>query len=446
MSKYIKALAQDITNRGLAIHYKSNSVFEACTSLGPDKTLEVANLLAPKINNELVLVKNKLRPLMNDIVNYIDNKLAEYVPTSPTTDYDIKVYNYPKVLDVLVSSKVLAPRRDPKPLSGSIGIPLPPTKTIEERFKHRNYNIEVLIQPIRANVTTDGLVDIWNRYLTNITESNPNIAGLGIDTIHKTEELILLYVALDNLLEDYNEPELNKDNVNIMSVLGDYYAEICNFLAINLEHLNLFLSTNQLVIDIKDKTIYVQGELYSKFLEEGGTPDSLLGLIVSGKRDIVSYMYNNILSNKEELTEAWVNKIKLSAGVELSRQTTRLTTLYSILMRDIYDTLIPEDLKELIDNDFDTAHANLMELLDTNPREYVLDIERVARDIVGICIFPKSFFQKFAETMTYYVEVNKNFTPQDGATFASIEFIVDYLLDQLYIGNPLGGEVTNTRI
>ena len=430
-----------INNKNLVVHNKSASVFEALEADNSSANYNaIASSLSEKINNELILVKNKLRPLMNDIAEKCLNKLNEVSSSSPITEYQIKTFEMPYLIEELIKQKIVAPRRDPMFLSKVLSIPTPAIEDIEKYFIHPVSSIDMYVQPLRDAIGKDGMLGIWNKYLSNISETNPAISSMGINVLSKVDEICLLFVVTNNLLD--NIPEgVNTTEANYKEVVGEFYGEVCNFLAVANEHLSVFRGSRQLVHEIKDKTAVVDGVLYREYIENGGAPDAILGLIVSGGNSILEYNINTIKEKQEEHMKAWANYVKVQSYTSLDEQVNKHKVVYSIIMQDVYENLIPSDLKELLEVDHNTALSTLNTLLNSNKTDYVLDVELVARDIVGKCIFPNTNFQHFAEGITEYVKLNPNMTPADAATFASIDFIVDFMLEQVYLGGANGEHI-----
>lgn len=442
MSYVTDMIAEQLSAKGQIVECKDTSIFEALQANSSEENLNsICNAIANKINNELVLVKNKLRPFMNDIINHCNNRLNEINSTTPLNDYVIKVFELPHLLNELKSKKVVVVKRDPVELTKPLSIPLPEDdEKLFEYFKHPDAGLEMYISKLRENYGREGLINLWEKYFVNISESNPNINQMGIDTLNKLDDLYLVYTAVNNFVEE-RPAGVKGNDADYKEAISEFYGEVCNFLSMTAEHVSVYEANNQMVVKIVGKEAFVLGSLYSKFIEEGGSPDAILGLIVSDKRGLVDFTYNKIVEAKEELTQNWANHVKAASFLELSKQVDKHKTLYQIVLRDVYNNMVPEDLKEFLINDLEVANNILLDLLDCNYKDYVLDVELVCRDIVGKCMFPNTKFQHFAEHITEYVKVNPNFTPADGATFASIDFIIEYLTDQLYLGG-----VDGTRI
>lgn len=444
MSFITKSLAEQITARGQLLHNANNSIFNLLEADNSSENISsLCSALACKVNNELILIKNKLRPLMNEIQAHMDNKLSEISSPSPITEYTVKIFEPNNMLDELVATKVVLVKRDPKFLTKILSVPVPvDDDTLLSFLKHHNAAISVYIDGIKERIGTNGIIDIWERYFTNISESNPNIASMGINTIAKLDELCIVYAITNNLVDE-RPAGVGGSEESYKEAMSEFYAEVCNFLAITNEHINIVREGRQLIIAINGKEAFVDGILYKEYIEGGGSPDAILGLLVSENRDLAHLLLPNIKENEQTYIEAWANFVKVTSYAQLDAEVNRHKVLYSIILRDVYNQLIPEDLKELICMDYEEAEVVFKDIVHNYSKDELLDTSLVALDIVGRVVFCKTNFYKFAKHLMEYVKLNPNFTPADGATFAAIEFIVEFMLDQLYIGGLDGTAATN---
>ena len=176
-------------------------------------------------------------------------------------------------------------------------------------------------------------------------------------------------------------------------------------------------------------------------MNNGGSPDAILGLVTTSDREFKDFNMGSIVEKLEEYTQAWVNHVKITSFQQIDQEIARRKALYSIILRTVYEEILPDDLKEILGNDHSAAHDELQKLIEEGSKDYILDTDAIARDIIGICMFPNTNFSHFANGITEYVKVNPSFTPSDAATFASIDFIIDYMLEQVYLGGVNGEEV-----
>ena len=441
MSIIAKTLANQISARGHVIHFKNNSVFEALEAAGSDETMRtISQAFATKINNELILIKNKLRPFMNELIDSVKVKVDETSGNDGLAEYNVSIFVPSEVLTELKDKKIIMERRTPVSLVEPLVIPSPSAEEVEKFFIHSDKVIDSGINTLRQKYGVNGMLAIWDKYFSNVSESNPNINSMGVNTLTKLDELLMVFVAADNLTSE-RPAGVGVSEEKYKELITNFYKEICNFLAITSEHMELIKKTKQLVINIQGSVILVDGDLYKEYLEEGGTPDALLGMIVSNKDQLKDFLYSSVLDHKEELAQAWVDFVKMKTFTHIEMDVSRFKTIYSIVLRDTYLNNIPQDLAEILEVEYETANAKLEDMLHGATKDYVLDPGLVCRDIVGKIMFPNTNFQHYAEHISEYVKLNPSFTAQDGATFAAVEYVVDFMVEQLFVGGLDGQEV-----
>lgn len=433
LNEVINIIAKEISARHQIISSTENSVFSVLES-NPQELKNIIGPLATKINNELILVKNKLRPLMIDIANDIETKLSEVQSQSDILKYKIVTVNYPSVLDELSELRLIHPRRDPLDIGVSnVSIPVPPVETIKNYFKHENSSINTFLNSIIVDLKEDGLVQLWDKYLTSVSNTNVNISSLGLNVQDKINELLLLHTALTNLIKEYDG---SNDN-HTTEILRLFQSEVGNYLTIAKEVILQNRQTNKLIVSVKDGTVAVDEFLYNKYIEEGHTPEALLGIAVKGKLDIADSLYNSIVEKEQEYVSIWSAKIKLESFAEANNAVSRTKVVYDIILRNLFvpEISIPKDLLEYLEVSYQDAKANLDKILDTESTSNILDYNYMARRIVGDVLFPNTNFSIFSSHIIEYCKLNQDITPQDAATFASLDFILDFLLVQVKVGD-----------
>lgn len=432
----LKLIAQELTNRNLFLNVYDKSIFKAMDQNSGD-TGVICQSLANKINNELILVKNKLRPFMNDIAKEIETKLGETDIKSEINNYRIVTVSIPTVIEELELLGLLKKSRDPISIGTSdISLPTPAKENIKGYFVHSNSSANVSIEKMLANYTEEQLLELWDKYLSNVSSTNENIKNLGFKVVDRIEEFLLLQTLLSNVIKENSE-----DNVKV-EMLQLLQNEVSNFLSIAKENILINRNAGKLIMRLEGTVAYVDAELYNKFITEGNTPEVILGFIVKGDSDLTASLYNNVIANKEEYLKLWNSKIQMSSFTEANNNIQRYKTVYDIVLTHLYQDGIPNDLLPLAVDNYGDAKARLDQILGSYTTDQILDYNLVARDIVGEVIFPETNFSHFARSITSYSKLNPNITPQDAATVASLDFIIDFLLQQVYVGD-IHGEPSN---
>lgn len=432
----LQLIAQELTNRNLFLHVYDQSIFKAIDQHSSDTTI-ICKQLANKINNELILVKNKLRPFMNDLAKEIEQKLNETDIQSEISQYGVITVDIPTIVSELELIGLIKKSREPRSIGTStVSFKTPEKENIKSYFIHTNSAANTGVEKILANYKEEDLMNLWDKYLSNVSDTNPNIKSLGFGVTDKINEYVLLSTVLNNLIQEENQ---DAKQVEMLQLLQD---EVNNFISIAKENMTNNRNVGKLIIKVEDKKAYVDAALYDKFIAEGNSPEVILGYIVKDANDLTASLYNNVVANKEEYLSLWNSKVQLASFTESNKNIDRYKTVYDIVLTQLYKEGLPLDLQPLAIDNYGDAKTRLNELIANYKADEILDYNLVARDMVGLVLFPETNFIHFARAITSYSKLNPDITPQDAATSASLDFIIDFLLQQVYVGD-INGEPAN---
>lgn len=433
MQEAIKIIANKLESEGKLLNLAPNSILEA---LSVDSSSEhfnsIAKELATRVNNELILVKNKIRPFMQEVIEET-KKLVDNSPLESVIDkFNIKEYGYPDVLSEL--GNIL---HEPR-VSSSLGnvrasFDVPEKERIKEYFLHTNASINAYFSPILNAASLEDLEAIWSKYLTNISDTNTAITELSYKHMYLVNDIILLFLAVDRLSQDDSLEDKEKEAV------GLFYNELTNYLSLIKQTYDSYRSMERLVIKIEDGIVEVDSVIYKKYLEEGHVQEALLGMAVNKVKDVNNYLLVNIIAKENEYREAWSNFIKLSEYTIAQANVNRHQTAYDIIFDKIYrEDWCPADIKEFLEANFEVANQKFRKFLQEEPIASILCVEHSIREIFGVILFPTTNFKRFADGISQYSKLNPNCTPADAATFAALEFFLDYMLEQISVGSMNG--------
>lgn len=431
----VQLLAKDLSSKNMLVKNKPGSIFNIVEQ-APNEIGNLAKLISTKVNNELILVKNKLIPFMNDLVKAVQDKANEFTDENELSKYKIVEVNYPIVIDELETLGELGVLRTPLVINiPEAGLPTPDKTVIASYFKHPNVSINAYTQELIEKYGPDGLSNLWDKYLVNISSENVNVSSLGLNVLDKINDYILLLTVCGNLFNEHKE----SGNSNLLNALTTLKTEVGNYLLIARKQVRDNQNAGRVILHIQDTTAYVDQEVYKKFIESGKSPEVVLGYILKGKYDPIETLFNNLSANAEEYQKMWISKVNLSTYAESAKAYNKYKVLYELVVMDLYkvdeqgNNKIPLDLQE-----FATENNNVKPLLDKLLNDLnsaqILDINLTCRHIVGDVIFPTTNFTHFANSIVEYGKLNTTLTPQDAATYASIEFILDFLLAQVELG------------
>ena len=436
----IELIASDLASKGLMVTPVRDSILHALTvSQAQSDVNEVVKKLSTVLNNELILIKNKILPFSQELKQEFDKILANSTLPNELAEYNIKEHTVPEATATLLKNKKDGVGEGSESI-GENGISLPaPEQDIRSYFTPNDPLLKQELSVILDKYADEDLYKLWDKYLANISENNPNIAERGYDVTSKLEDYTLLIVALEKLQEEKLPNSGVPDDRYFLLVgllLNELYAMIVN----QFKTWDNFRKTGRMIFSINEKQAIVDSELYNKFLETGGSVEAVLGLLVTGKTDSASLHVNNIKEHIVEYEDIWKQKVKYNSFSALPRERDRYKTAYTVLaLKIISDNLIPEDLKEHVNQEFTGKPEISLEFIE---EEQLLDVDYVINKMVSK-IFDSTYFGTFTNYMVSYSKLNQELTPQECATFAALDLIIDYILGSACITSPLGQDVVN---
>lgn len=439
LESVVTTLAKQLASENKVISLQENTILEELELNNSDEHItNIASRIAEKMNNELILVKNKIRPFMEEYIAEVEKTLGGIKVDSELSKYTIVVHDYPKVIEELIANNFISsPRPVGKLPDGSAELVTPPVETIREIFSHTNASVNVYANSILDKYTNEQLVILFEKYFKLVSESNPAIQQLDVEAVYNVDEVILVYIACDRLLDGGG---LNERQALMVNAL---HAELVNHIAISHQRFKLSRELHKVIISIKDGVVHVDNDTYKRYLDDGNTQETLLGMAVLDVQDNTEYAFESIIAKKAEYNEAWVNKVKLSQYSQEDADIRRHRAAYDIVLIKFFeDEWVPKDLKEFITLNYQEANRMFKDVIQNISRADELDVGLVIRELFGQVLFKDTNFKRFADGITDHVKLHPDATPSDAATFASLEFIIGYLLDQIKVdtinGNIVG--------
>ena len=284
---------------------------------------------------------------------------------------------------------------------------------------------------IVSKYSDEELFKVWDKYLTNISKSNNELSSLSFNSILRMEEIVLLYILCINLKDKKPANVVSPDNV-YNDVMSHLELELLNYLAIGLDTLATYRRLNRLVIDIKDKyTIVLDKVILDQIATESFNVEVILGMLIRGNLSASEMLYPNIVANADKYLAEWSNLVKLDRMAVKQKEGAMFSTIYHLALKDLYENMIPGDLKEYAVYTFEEATEVLNEKLKVLPLSDLTNINYMAREIVAHLIFPTSNFHRFTDYMIEYSKLDSTLTQQDAAGFAVLDILLDYLTGQI---------------
>lgn len=442
--KQSAVVAAALTKEGKILTFKPNSIFNALelSSYSEQELNPITAAIANTVSANVVLLRNKILPVLNDFTEAIKLKHAETAMIDPYSKYNIIEVSVPDVVGELVAADIMFPKRPIKELPiAAITIPTPKAEEIRDYFKHPISSINIYMKQIIDQYTDDDLITIWERYLSNVSKTNTAISSMSYSGELKINELLALYTVITQIRENKNSTVV-VDTDTYTNVMTMFMHEVLNSIAIAVSNLELFKSSERVVINRGSNTeggitVSVVKDLYNTFIGEGYSVDAIFGMCIveTDMYNVSIYTLSNLRTRASDYASEWNKRIKIDKIASMPAEFERLKTIYILSTKVLYEKIIPGDLTEFISSGERETTDRLMSYFKTIPGSALYDIDEMARFIIGDIVFAKTNFKQFTNAMFEYIKLNKSVTPNEAASFAVVDLVMNYLLEQVQVVN-----------
>ena len=193
---------------------------------------------------------------------------------------------------------------------------------------------------------------------------------------------------------------------------------------------DLDMRSNRLIIsapvgDEPRGSIIVVGDVYDRFLKEGGSPEALFGALYSNE----PRTYTALLQQAEFHCKVWkrINSLNIT-NLSFER--------YRAMVEGLR-LAVSKVINEMADDDLPAARAELQNRLNERlthvKQKDMEDIYHVARKAVCRVIFPHTDAEKMLLAIDAAAEANPELDPREAALMATIEYISQWLASLIQV-------------
>lgn len=400
---------------------------------------EVVDLLKQSILRHVSFARNVVIPVVKEYAeNLIQHMEAgrEETAASQFNIRQLKVPEFIQDLGFLDKVKVYKDAIPVDPDKGILGL-----KTADEIVKVLMTGDQSLDQDIVAWYSRKGpqfLDSIWQNFFMDGSQVPEGAERVFVDTIQamnvfdKLDYAIGIYLLGDHLYDRVDENVTGVDLSGYKTIMA-HARDFGGAVAVNaLSTIDLYRRTRMMVVEINaaKKTVGVFDEIYVNWLKNGGTPDTVLGLLVS---DQVYRTEVAINSNKDRLDDAWNSYCLFYNSSAKNREFN--------YFRDLALTDFNETLKHFSDeeNAFIKRNPGYLQKVADLVRDEVAqltqadmeNVHAVAQRIVCRCRFYYTDAEQILEDIVSASSVRKNVDQREAATVATMKLMVRFMVDQM---------------
>lgn len=414
---------------------------------------ELTGVIAQAVGNNLNFVRNvvgvQIKQVLDEINAYIDAAGA-----APELRYDISPYYYSDLWGTTLFSVIAG-----KYQGLSIGS-LPPainmtdldTDTLMGYLVTGNSEVDRLVAELLAGKPVDWLSTVFNRVFRNTTPPASDAAlelSDCVDVRGSDRMLRRFYLTADAVAVSYllSRGMAVKVPDGVQMGLEQFTNALANIeaqagLAIGnlLENRSRDFATKNLVLkfaagrpwlgESSSRTIIVNGDVYDKFIDAGGSPEVLMGANMLDRNG----NYDQLLANGERYMKEWEKNERLIQ----STIDARLTGITTQGLNRAFEKLVREQ--------DDSTLANTKESIIQTARAYTSNLPPQALDALDVTVrfmvcdylYPQKHARRLLEQIDRVAERNPDMDIRMAATYATIDLLVDWVVESIQVAHRNG--------
>jgi len=419
-------LAKDMATKNKTLDYKPNAVLNLVNGNATDKS-DIISKITTMVGNEVSMYRNLLLPFVKEYKNEVTKLVANKLGSVDMSKYRVIPIAMPSVIKQYFEKNLISKESKSIQLPvGNLIIDNPGADKIRAYLKSDTPSTQMYLDELLLGITDEDLINIWDKYLLNVSGSNDNIDMLGYRGVENIVETSILFVLVDKLTN--NIPDTVRVAANTYTkIMREFSFKLSGDMAKIAKTLDYNKQMDKLVISINGGFVYVDSVLYKKFLEEN-TVEVLLGMTVSDIKTKNHYL-SDILVNKNSYITAWNNKYKLMTMAVRSQDITAYRLAYELALDELYKDM-QSDIAEKVSVGLLEAKNIVNAFVKRSSIEDLSEVSEVSKTIATDLILGDTNFGLFMNYMTGYAKMDDSLTPQEAASFATLDIIVDYLAEQ----------------
>ena len=435
----VESIASEFTQDNKLITIPADSILanvNVSSAIAHDSINGIDNRIASILNNEISFIKGDIVPLIKEYGKYVAEFLESNSTINPLAEVKIVIATVPEVIEELITRGYinLNGAKIGNIDTNTLTMPELDGPAIRQYMTLDGGQLSKIGEAFSSTVTNDELVRIYNTYLKNISNTNPNYTNLGskVNSERHGFDLFVLSILVKNLKNNYIDGVRVSENV-YTNILLNLDAVLDAKISYFINSLKAYSNVGRLVIKSTGlNDIVINGDVYDKYLDElDGDPEVIYGGIISGKHTL---SLTDVTDNKKEYYDNWVRYSKSVVVKQSLGNIEKHRVAYRLAMTRLINEYMNDDIKETIGlgllsniNNIIVAFMN-----DEEPME-LLQINHIVEEIVTKILFSETNAHKFLSYMKHYSMMDKSITAKDAATYASVDIILDFLLTQVEI-------------
>lgn len=393
---------------------------------------EVVEVLKRTVTWGLDLARNQVNPCIHTAVQFVEDYTASAM-TLKNTAISVKADTYHGIWGSHYLQGMVERYNETsvKDVKLSITVPLPenvvsPLALIETGISRFNSELGEFVATLPENYVTE----LYNRvFVATDADFNSSLLSYLNHLYVEPNQILLIHLMALKLMETV--PEGIRAGLNeYKEYIADIVAQSGRAMVRTLERRESGVSRKVLINDwtqyrdddigITPIAIRVNGDMYGKFLEAGGSPEVLFGAFLTDR----NYSYDLLLERKDQYIKVWESQERvMSTNLRLQKANHYLTGLVRAVEKAIAE--LPEDLLVTERSIYHTAlHAYVKDM----PNNWYEDcLFTTCRKVICNVMFPHTDALEILTMIDTAGRENPTLDIREVGLLAMIEYIPNWV-------------------
>lgn len=443
---YAAILAKRLTDNGVYLKPKHNSLFTAMLEYGAESELvnKAVTGLVNVVKSDVDKYRNVILPLSRRLEDKVKSK-ASVSQTSVADRVKLSIIRRNGAIDAINTTDTI----DSHAVNVYTNLPASPVVIEYDEDLVKN-NIRGLPESVRAHMEyilaerpNEFLKSVHEQYFSNISSEAPAwrnaaiSAGSDIDKAYTVLALVLSY-RLGTLGPSNKAPDTVKQ-----AYLSIATGVFVNAIRVATDTYDLYTKQDILISAIRSSdskvfTVVLNGDVYDKFIADN-TIDVLLGYVLrltsGGVPDYVRTTLQQVLDDKDLAVKHLEEANRVQSAKNAADHIGVLRTVYKVVVAEYLNSLDDNELSAigLSRNTISAINADVEVFVNKLTPTELLETTEVTRMLAGAAIFDDSGFKDFTDSMKRYAKLFPKLNVDEIATCATVELITTYLEHQYVV-------------
>jgi hypothetical protein len=472
-------LAQEFDRRGLGISFKEDSLLKTlyvagtvdfvtptvsapdgynptaqdvmsdslCPQLGSERSAhdealdQAVEMIQSHVRSHISFAKNVVRPVLQDLVERVEAGLKA-MPESATFNPEVKRVDLPAPMLSNVFEGMVTEFAEITyfPITSALDMPALSGEEVIALLDTGSKLVDGDIATWAASQGTEFFRQVFAVVFTRALDipKGANYTTLIDDPVTGADAAVACFLLAKKLID--SPPEGMGMSLNeYRRAVGEVLSQSGLRLAQAYETKARQEKAGQLILTYNRNEVRVLAPVYDKWVEGGGSGAALFGNLLTDSPSLYGGMID---SKSAELVQIWERQNRLLTSALQNRRFRDTVTLLHMKVESVVADHMVACFGPLVESvetlDFQNpvvreAMTRITSYIDGLTPDDIGSLWKMCTELVAGCIFYYTDSLKILEGINACCASNPDIDPEEAALMSAVEYVVDYLVDQLYV-------------